>query len=327
MPSSTDSEKPSRLSAVRPKLRRPWLSVVVPVFNEELSLSELHRRLGVVLEHIPERSEIIFVNDASTDGSEDALEAIRISDPRVTVVELAYNCGQHGAVLAGFEVSRGEVVVTLDADLQNPPEEIPKLLDKVREGFDVVGGIRQAREDTWLRRGISRLVRLCARNATDYGCMLRAYRREVVRRVLRCRQRAVFIPALAASLARRVGEVPVSHAERRFGRSRYGALRLGQLGFDLLVSSSVLPIQIVSVFGIFTALCGLSFGIFLFVRRLYVGPEVEGVFTLFAILFMFLGAIFVAVGVVGEYVARIYVEVRRRPLYIIDSTRRGSGGF
>jgi undecaprenyl-phosphate 4-deoxy-4-formamido-L-arabinose transferase len=327
MSSSTDSSKASRLLRLGPQLRRPWLSVVVPVFNEELSLPELHRRLGTVLENIPERSEIVFVDDASTDRSADVLEAIRMSDPRVTVVELAYNSGQHGAVLAGFEVSRGEIVVTLDADLQNPPEEIPKLLEKIREGFDVVGGVRQGREDAWVRRGISRLVRLFTRNATDYGCMLRAYRRDVVRRVLRCRQRALFIPALAASLARRVGEVPVSHAERRFGRSRYGALRLAQLGVDLLVSSSVLPIQIVSVFGIFTALCGLAFGIFLFVRRLYLGPELEGVFTLFAILFTFLGAVFVAVGVVGEYVARIYIEVRRRPLYMIDSTRRGSGEF
>ncbi len=325
MSSSTHSSAPSGLTAIKPHPRRPWLSVIIPVFNEELSLPELHRRLCVVLETIPERSELIFVNDGSTDRSAEVLDTIRASDPCVTVVELAYNCGQHGAVLAGFRVSRGEVVVTLDADLQNPPEEIPKLLEKIREGFDVVGGIRQGREDPWPRQAISWLVRLSSRNATDYGCMLRAYRRDVVRRVLRCRERALFIPALAARLARRVSEVPVAHEERRFGRSRYGAMRLMSLGFDLLIGSSVLPIQIVSVFGIFTALCGIAFGIFLFVRRLYIGPELEGVFTLFAILFTFLGALFVAIGVVGEYVARIYIEVRRRPLYTIDSIRRGSG--
>src|SRR5215470_2992969 len=326
MTSSTDSGRPPRLRAIGPQLRRPWLSVVVPVFNEELSLPELHRRLGTVLESIPERSEIVFVDDASTDRSADVLEAIRTSDPRVTVVELAYNSGQHGAVLAGFEVSRGEIVVTLDADLQNPPEEIPRLLEKIREGFDVVGGVRQGREDAWLRRGISRLVRLFTRNATDYGCMLRAYRRDVVRRVLRCRERSLFVPALAAMLARRVTEVPVAHEQRRFGHSRYSTLRLVRLGFDWLTGFSVLPVQLVSIFGIVTAITGLAFGLYLFVRRLYVGPEVEGVFTLFAILFVFLGGVFMAIGVVGEYVARIYIEVRRRPLYMIDSVRRNGGG-
>jgi undecaprenyl-phosphate 4-deoxy-4-formamido-L-arabinose transferase len=301
---------------------RPWLSVVVPVFDEERSLHELHRRLAAVLELLPQRSEIIFVDDGSTDRSSLVLENIRESDPRVTVVELAYNSGQHAAILAGFHVSRGEVVVTLDADLQNPPEEIPKLLEKIRDGFQVVGGVRQERKDFLSRRVLSTFVRAVANGASDYGCMLRAYRREVVQRVLRCRERSIFVPALAAKFARRVIDVPVVHEQRRFGRSRYSMLRLMQLGFDWLTGSSVLPIQIVSVFGILTALAGLGFGVFLFVRRMYVGPEVEGVFTLFAILFVFLGAVFVAIGVVGEYVARIYIEVRRRPLYMIESVRR-----
>lgn len=324
MPSSKPSSSPSEITSASQPRKRAWLSVVIPVYNEEKSLPELHRRLGAVLDRVPEPAEVIFVNDGSLDGSAEILEAIRASDSRVTVVELAFNCGQHAAILAGFQVSRGEVVVTLDADLQNPPEEIPKLLVKIREGFDVVGGIRQGRQDPPIRRAISRLVRAFSHGASDYGCMLRAYRRDVVRRVLRCRERALFIPALAATLARRITEVPVAHEERRFGKSRYGALALMRLGFDLLTGFSVLPIQIVSVFGIFTAIIGLFFGIFLILRRLYVGPEVEGVFTLFAILFMFLGAVFVAIGVVGEYVARIYIEVRRRPLYTIHSIRRGS---
>jgi undecaprenyl-phosphate 4-deoxy-4-formamido-L-arabinose transferase len=303
---------------------RPWLSVVVPVFNEEDSLRELHRRLGAVLDAVPEPGEIVFVNDGSTDRSGELLEEIQTSDPRVTLVELAYNAGQHAAVLAGFQVSHGDVVVTLDADLQNPPEEIPKLLEKVRDGFEVVGGVRQGRKDPLPRRALSALARIVSKGGTDYGCMLRAYRRDVVQRILRCRERSLFIPTLAATLARRVIEVPVAHEERRFGGSRYSVLRLMRLGFDWLTAFSVLPIQIVSVFGILTAVAGLAFGVFLFIRRLYVGPEVEGVFTLFAILFIFLGAVFVAIGVVGEYVARIYIEVRRRPLYMIESVRRGA---
>ena len=302
----------------------PWVSVVVPLFDEEESLPELHRRLGAVLDALPEPGEIVFVNDGSTDRSGELLDEIQASDPRVTLVDLAYNAGQHAAVLAGFSIARGDVVVTPDADLQNPPEEIPKLLEKVRDGFEVVGGVRQRRKDPLPRKALTALARAVSKGGSDYGCMLCAYRRDVVQRILRCHERSLFIPALAATLARRVVEVPVAHDERRFGGSRYSALRLMRLGFDWVTAFSVLPIQIVSVFGILTAVAGLLFGVGLFIRRLYVGPEVEGVFTLFAILFVFLGAVFVAIGVVGEYVARIYLEVRQRPLYMIESVRRAS---
>jgi len=312
----------------RPLRRDVGVSVVVPVFNEEASLRELHRRLRAVLDRIEASSEVIYVDDGSTDGSREVLEELGREDAALIFVELAHNAGQHGAVLAGFQVSRGKVVVTIDADLQNPPEEIPKLLAKLAEGYDVVGGIRQRRKDSWPRLAVSRVVReLSARGgpaAMDYGCMLRAYRREIVQRVLRWREHSLFIPALAERFTKRIAEVPVAHEERQFGRSRYSVLRLMRLGFDFLTGFSVFPVQLVTLFGIFTALAGLSFGAFLFVRRLYVGPESEGVFTLFAILFLFVGALFVAIGVVGEYVARIYNEVRRRPLYVIESIRRRS---
>jgi undecaprenyl-phosphate 4-deoxy-4-formamido-L-arabinose transferase len=319
---------PATSESTRSLRREVAVSVVVPVYNEEASLRELHRRLRMVLEPLGQSFEVIYVDDGSTDTSREVLEDIRRDDPCLIVVELAYNAGQHGAVLAGFQVSRGRVVVTLDADLQNPPEEIPKLLAKVAEGYDVVGGVRKRRKDSWSRLAASRMVRvLSARGgpaAMDYGCMLRAYRREIVQRVLRWREHSLFIPALAARFTKRVAEVPVAHEERAFGRSRYNMLRLMRLGFDFLTGFSVLPVQFVTLFGIFTALAGLSFGLFLFLRRLFVGPEVEGVFTLFAILFLFIGALFVAIGVVGEYVARIYNEVRRRPLYVIESIRRRS---
>jgi undecaprenyl-phosphate 4-deoxy-4-formamido-L-arabinose transferase len=309
-----------------PLPRRVGVSVVVPVFNEEASLRELHRRLRTVLDQIGESSEVVYVDDGSTDGSREVLEELGRDDPALIVVELAHNAGQHGAILAGFQVSRGKVVVTIDADLQNPPEEIPKLLAKVAEGYDVVGGVRQRRKDSWMRQAASGMVRAVSASggpvALDYGCMLRAYRREIVQRVLRWREHSLFIPALAGRFTKRVAEVPVAHAERQFGRSRYGVFRLMRLGFDFLTGFSVLPVQFVTLFGIFTAGAGLSFALFLFLRRLFVGPEVEGVFTLFAILFLFVGALFVAIGVVGEYVARIYNEVRRRPLYVIESIRR-----
>ncbi len=311
-----------------PRRRRVAVSVVVPVFNEEASLRELHRRLRAVLEQVGEPCEVVYVDDGSTDGTRAVLEDLGAEDPNLILVELAHNAGQHGAVLAGFQVSRGNVVVTLDADLQNPPEEIPKLLAKMAEGYDVVGGVRQGRKDSWPRLAASRMIRaFSSRNGSssmDYGCMLRAYRREIVQRVLRWREHSLFIPALAERFTRRVAEVPVAHEDRHFGRSRYDVFRLMRLGFDFLTGFSVLPVQLVTLFGIFTAIAGLSFGVFLFLRRLFVGPEGEGVFTLFAILFLFMGALFVAIGVVGEYVARIYNEVRRRPLYVIESIRRRS---
>jgi len=304
----------------------PSLSVIIPVFNEEQSIPELYRRLAAVLATMTEPAEIVFVNDGSTDESERLLDAIQRSDPRVTLVNLAYNAGQHAAVLAGFRVSRGDIVVTLDADLQNPPEEIPKLLTKIREGFDVVGGLRQARKDALSRKALGTLVRVFSNHQADYGCMLRAYRRKVVRRVLRVGDRSLFIPALGAMLARRVTEVPVAHEPRRFGHSRYSMLRLMRLGFDWLTGFSMVPIQIVSLVGIVTTVGGFVFGLGLLAGRVPVKPDLGPVFALFAVLIILLGVVLLAVGLVAEYVGRIYLEVRRRPRYVIESVRPGGRG-
>ena len=315
--SARDAERPAR---------GPGLSVVIPVFNEAQHIPDLYRRLAAVLATVPEPAEIVFVNDGSTDESHRLLEAIQQSDPRVTLVDLAYNAGQHAAVLAGFRVSAGDTVVTMDADLQNPPEEIPKLLAKIREGFDVVGGLRQDRHDALPRKVLGALVRQFSKHQTDYGCMLRAYRRDVVRRVLRCRERSLFIPALASTLAQRVAEVPVAHEPRRFGRSRYSTLRLMRLGFDWLTGSSMIPIQLIGLVGVATMLGGFILGLVLMSGRLPVAPGLTSVFALFAVLFVLLGGIVVAIGVIGEYVGRIYLEVRRRPRYVIESVRRGRLG-
>ena len=304
----------------------PSLSVVIPIFNEEQSVPELYRRLATVLATMTEPAEIVFVNDGSTDESERLLDAIQRSDPRVTLVNLAYNAGQHAAVLAGFRVSRGDIVVTLDADLQNPPEEIPKLLMKMRDGFDVVGGIRQGRQDALGRRALGALVRVFSKDQTDFGCMLRAYRRTVVRRVLRYGDRSLFIPALATMLARRVAEVPVAHEPRRFGRSRYSMLRLMRLGFDWLTGFSMVPIQIVSLAGFVTTVGGFVFGLVLLGGGVSIQPDLAPVFALFAVLFVLVGVALVAIGLVGEYVGRIYLEVRRRPRFVIESIRRGGQG-
>ncbi len=305
------------------------LSVVIPIFNEAENLEELHERLLATLAELPRQAEVWYVDDGSSDGSLQILHELCRRGPRVNVVELRGNYGQHAAVLAGFAASRGEVVVTLDGDLQNPPEEIPRLLDKMGEGYDVVGGWREARHDPLLRRLASAMVNRATSIAVgvrmrDYGCMLRAYSREVVELILECDERVLFLPALANTLARRPAEVQVRHAERGHGTSKYSPLKLMRLAFDLLTGFSLIPIQMVSLFGIFVSLAGVGFGGFLMVRRLIVGPESEGVFTLFAILFVFVGVLILAVGLVGEYVGRIYLEVRHRPPYRVRTTHRGA---
>jgi undecaprenyl-phosphate 4-deoxy-4-formamido-L-arabinose transferase len=300
----------------------PWpgVSVVIPIFNEEANIKELHRRLAATLDLLDRPSEVWFVDDGSTDSSLALLRELAESDARVQVIQLTRNAGQHAAVMAGFASCRGSVVVTLDGDLQNPPEEIPTLLAKIDEGCEVVGGWRETRHDPFLRRAASLLVNRATSVAVgvrmrDYGCMLRAYRREIVEEMLACDERSLFIPALANTLARRMAEVQVGHADRLAGTSRYTPLKLMRLAFDLMTGVSLLPIQLVSLFGILVALGGIGFSAFLFIRRLFVGPESEGVFTLFAILFVFLGVLILGVGLIGEYVGRIYLEVRHRPLY------------
>lgn len=298
----------------------PEISVVVPVFNEEATLRELRTRVAQALQG--ESYELVLVNDGSRDRSGEILRELAGEHAEVVVVELARNFGQHPAVLAGFSVARGKWVVTLDADLQNPPDEIPRLVAEMRAGHDYVGSIRARRKDPWLRKQISALVNRVTTASigvgmTDYGCMLRGYSHEVAREIVELGEQSAFIPALATMLARDPIEIEVAHGEREAGASKYSPLRLMRLGFDLITGFSLLPIQLVSLTGVVVALAGVAFAIFLFIRRLIVGPESEGVFTLFAILFAFVGVLLLAVGLVGEYVGRIYAEVRRRPVFRI----------
>ena len=310
-------------------MNTPYVSIVIPIFNEEENIPALWKRLSAVLaEHFsaPDRDwEVIFTDDGSRDRSLELLQAIAEAEPRVSVVEFNRNYGQHSAIFGAFSIVAGEVIVTLDADLQNPPEEIPKLVAKIDEGFDVVGGWRQGRmdNDSLFRTLPSKIVNAVTRKTTgvqlnDYGCMLRAYRREIVDAMLQCKERSSFIPALANSFAKRITEVPVAHAERAAGESKYGLWKLINLQFDLLTSFSLLPLQMLTVVGIFIAALGFLLFIGLVAYR-FLHPEgtVQGVFTLFAILFFFVGAQFVAFGLLGEYIGRIYQEVRDRPRFVV----------
>ena len=298
----------------------PELSVVVPVFNEEGNLRDLYAQVAAALDG--ESYELVLVNDGSRDRSGEILRELAAQHPEVVAVDLSRNFGQHPAVLAGFSVARGRYVVTLDADLQNPPAEIPRLVAAMRAGHDYVGSIRASRQDPWLRKRISAAVNAVTRASlgvgmSDYGCMLRGYSRDVAHQIVELGEQSTFIPALATMLSENPVEIEVGHDERGIGKSKYSPLRLMRLGFDLVTGFSLWPIQMVSLSGIVIAAFGVAFAAFLFIRRLIVGPESEGVFTLFAILFAFLGVLLLAVGLVGEYVGRIYAEVRRRPVYRI----------
>jgi undecaprenyl-phosphate 4-deoxy-4-formamido-L-arabinose transferase len=301
------------------------ISLVIPVYNEEANLPRLMERIKPVMTQLARPYEIILVDDGSRDGSLEILKEFSEA-PEVRVVELTRNYGQHAAILAGFSIVRGEIVVTLDADLQNPPEEIPRLIDTMeKDRFDVVGTIRKGRKDSFFRILPSKIVNMLARKITgvrmsDWGCMLRAYRRPVVERMIACHEHATFIPALATHFGKRVTEIEVTHEERHGGKSNYPLRKLINLQFDLVASFSELPIKLIMYGGILLAVLGVCFGVVLAVARLVYGAlwAAQGVFSLFAILFAFVGLQFFALGVIGEYIGRIYREVRKRPEYVIE---------
>jgi len=302
------------------------ISVVIPVFNEEKNLPELIRRCLEACHSLGLPFELILVDDGSRDGSVQLIsEAAKHYGDEVIGVFLNRNYGQHGAILAGFSCSRGDIVITLDADLQNPPEAIPLLVGKAREGYDVVGTVRVNRKDTGFRKLGSWIINKLVQKTTgvmmhDYGCMLRAYRKEIVRAMLNSRGHSTFIPVLANSFARNATEIEVPHQERTNGESKYTLWKLISLQFDLLTSMSTFPLRALSVIGVILSGFGFGLGIFILVMRLMHGPEwaAGGVFTLFALLFIFIGAQFLGMGLLGEYVGRIYYDVRDRPRYVIS---------
>ncbi|ESS56119.1 undecaprenyl-phosphate 4-deoxy-4-formamido-L-arabinose transferase [Enterobacter cloacae S611] len=306
------------------------VSVVIPVYNEQESLPELIRRTTTSCAQIGIDYEILLVDDGSSDDSARMLtDAAEQPGSHIVAVLLNRNYGQHSAIMAGFSHVTGDLVITLDADLQNPPEEIPRLVAKANEGYDVVGTVRQNRQDSLFRklasRGVNHLIQRATGKAMgDYGCMLRAYRRHIVDAMLRCHERSTFIPILANTFARRAVEIPVQHAEREFGDSKYSFMRLINLMYDLVTCLTTTPLRLLSVFGSVIALFGFSLSLLLVILRLAFGAQWagEGVFTLFAILFTFIGAQFIGMGLLGEYIGRIYNDVRARPRYFIQRVVR-----
>jgi undecaprenyl-phosphate 4-deoxy-4-formamido-L-arabinose transferase len=303
----------------------PQVSVIIPVYNEEEGLPALFARLYPALDALGCGYEIIFINDGSRDRSAALLRAQFQQRPEVTrVILLNGNFGQHMAIMAGFERSRGQRIVTLDADLQNPPEDIGKLIAKMDEGYDYIGTIRALRQDSWWRRRASRAMnwlreRITKVKMTDQGCMMRAYDRAIVDAINVSQEVNTFLPALGYTFANKPVEIEVGHEERAAGESKYSLYQLIRLNFDLMTAFSSVPLQMFSLFGMAISLLSALFFVFLAVRRLIIGPEAEGLFTLFALMFFLIGIALFGIGLLGEYVGRIYEQVRRRPRYLVQA--------
>ena len=304
------------------------VSVVIPVYNEEAGLQTLFERLYPALDALGASYEVVFINDGSRDRSAAILKDQFARRPDVTrVILFNGNYGQHMAIMAGFAQVRGRRTVTLDADLQNPPEEIGKLLAAMDAGHDYVGSIREKREDSWWRRIASRAMnwlreRITRIKMTDQGCMLRGYNRDVIDAVNSCTEVNTFIPALAYTFSHNPTEVQVKHEERAAGESKYSLYQLIRLNFDLITGFSVVPLQMFSLFGMLVAIGSLIVYVFVIVQKVIVAGWYLGLQAIWdrdILQFYLIGMMLFGLGLLGEYVGRIYQQVRERPRYVIQA--------
>ncbi|HEU4924907.1 MAG TPA: glycosyltransferase [Burkholderiales bacterium] len=313
----------------------PEISVVVPIYNEEAALPALFARLYPALDALGRRYELILVDDGSRDHSVELLREQFGKRPDVTrVVLFAANFGQHMAILGGFRHALGEMVVTLDADLQNPPEEIPRVLAKIADGFDYVGSYRSERQDSAFRRAASRAMNrlresLTHIRMTDQGCMLRAYARNVIDAINESTEANTFVPALAYIYARRPTEIEVRHEKRAAGNSRYSFGRLVKLNFDLITGFSVKPLQIFAAVGMLVAVGSVALYSVVLVYQMTTAGIVgalEHVWDRDILEFFLLGLTLFGIGFTGEYIGRIYEQVRGRPRYLVRAVLEAKPG-
>ena len=307
----------------------PQVSVVIPVYNEEESLPLLFARLYPALDKLGVSYEVIFINDGSADRSAALLREQFERRPEVTrVILFSGNFGQHMAIMAGFEHCRGSRIVTLDADLQNPPEEIGKLLAAMDRGHDYVGSARQQRQDTAFRRHASGAMnwvreRITRIRMSDQGCMLRAYDRRIVDAIAHSNEINTFIPALAYTYAANPTEIEVAHEERAAGVSKYSLYNLLRLNFDLVTGFSIVPLQVFSLLGMFVAVVSVLVYIGVIIERWIVADTLaEGVLALWdrdVLQFFLTGIVLFGLGLLGEYVGRIHQQVRGRPRYLVQA--------
>jgi len=305
------------------------LSIVVPMYNEEANITYLYQQLTAVLEPLGRSYEIICVDDGSTDRSFELLAELAERDPRVKVIRFRRNFGQTAGFSAGFDYAQGEIVITIDADLQNDPASIPLLLDKIEEGYDLVSGWRANRQDPFLSRRLPSLIanwlitRTTGVEVHDRGCSLRAHRREVVKQMHLYGELHRFIPDIASWIGVTMAEVPVNHRPRRFGKSKYGLSRTFRVLLDLitvrfLLSYSTRPIHIFGSLGLMAFLLGVGLGVYLTVLKLATGQNIGGrPLLMLAVLLMMVGVQMVAMGLLGELIVRTYHESQNKPVYTV----------
>jgi len=316
--------KPSaRLTLQGTRLTPVKVSVVVPVYNEAEGLKDLYRRLTEVMIAREPHYELVFVDDGSTDGSSSILETLHEQDSRLKLVRFTRNFGQQAAVLAGFRQSRGDVVVQLDSDLQNPPEEIPHLLDAMTDGVDLVTTVVKKRKDGWMRALGSRLLlslgRLVSGNRFKLNLSsFRAFRRSVLEKIEACTDRSRYLAVLMSWMAVPSVEIEVEHHPRPNGNTKYAFLNLVKLAWDLVTGYSSMPLRVVTYMGFFGAVMGFVLTVFLLYQRFVNGILVDGLVVMCAVFAFFAGVQLFSVGILVEYLGRVYLQVQNRPDYIVE---------
>jgi len=307
----------------------PRISIVIPLFNEEESIPDLYDGITAAMATFAETSEVIIVDDGSRDRSFEMLKEIALKDPRFSIVRLRRNSGQTAAFSAGFDRARGDVVVTMDADLQNDPLDIPLLMAKIDEGYDIVSGWRINRQDRyWDRKLPSMMANQMISNVTDvrlhdYGCSLKAYRRDVLQHVRLYGELHRFIPALASQVGGTVTEVPVNHRARQYGKSKYGISRTVRVMLDLITvwflgTYQTRPIHVFGTLGIASAGLGILIGLYLTFVKIFTGANIGGrPLLMLAVLLVVIGVQFITVGLLGEMITRTYYESQGKPIYLV----------
>jgi len=310
----------------------PSTSIVVPLLNEEWNIKPLYSNLKEVLDSIGKSYEIIFVDDGSTDKTPDLLKELHKKDDTVKIIRFRKNFGQSAAIAAGFEYAKGKIIITMDGDMQNDPTDIPSLLAKINEGYDVISGWRRNRKDPLSKKIPSRISNWFARYLTnvhihDFGCTLKVYKKEAIEDIELYGEMHRYIPALLAWKGYKVGEIEVSHHPRRHGKPKYGMSRLVKGFMDLitvkfLLSYSTKPLHIFGTVGAFSILLGLFSGAYLsFIRLAYKVPIADRPLLLLSVLLIFVGAQFISMGLLGEIMIRIYYQNQNKSVYSIEHYR------
>ncbi len=305
------------------------LSVVIPIYNEEENIRPLYEELSEVLQSLDHTSEIVFVDDGSSDRSLELLTTIQQQDERVVVVSFRRNFGQTAAMAAGFDYATGDVIVTMDGDMQNDPHDIPALLAKMEEGYDLVSGWRFNRQDAFINRKLPSMIAnklistVTGVHLHDYGCTLKMFRREITKGIRLYGEMHRFIPAIASGMGSRIAEVKVNHRPRRFGTSKYGISRTLRVILDLmtvkfLLSYATRPIQVFGMLGIISGSLGFFIALVMTIQRQFFGiPLGNRPLLLLAVLLIFMGMQFISMGLLGELQARTYFETQNKPIYTV----------